>query len=719
MTVEYGIKGLNCANCAAKIQEAANRIEGIKNARVHFALGKITLELTGANDSQAIRELKKTVSFIEEGASLVTETEDERKKKTGLIAAIAGALIYIPALLIPEGALKTVFFLVSYALLGLQVFIDSARHIAKGQVFDENFLMAIASAGALVIGEFPEGVAVMLFFRIGEFLQGLAVEKSRRSIKSLAGLYPDEASLVTPEGEKRIPAADVQVGDILAVRPGEKVCVDGVVVGGQGFLDTQAVTGEPVPRRVGEGDEVLSGCINTQSVIKIKAQRVLSDSAAARIKHMTEDAVERKSRTETAITRFAKVYTPAVIGFSLLLMFIPPLLGMGALSVWVYRGLVFLAASCPCALVLSVPLAYFGGIGRASRQGVLVKGGNYLESFARTKAFVFDKTGTLTEGVFEVTGIRPENGFDADTVLKLAAGAESASDHPIASSIIKAAGSCYRIKADGNVPASEAAGSYAASKDMSNPPASETAASNPVAEDAKEFPGLGASARVEGHAVLAGNGAFLRQNGITAGKPEETGTIVHVAIDGAYAGYITISDKIRSQTADMVRGLKDLGVKYTYLYTGDSESAAADIAGKAGLDGYFYGMRPEDKAEKINELKKTANTAFAGDGINDAPSLAAADTGIAVGGAREIALEAADIAILGSDLSVLPEALRTAKMTSRVAHENIYVSVAVKIAVLALGAAGLASIWAAVVADTALALMAVLNSLRIVLKKLK
>jgi len=680
MRSEFGIKGLKCAGCAAKIQAAANRIEGIKNAEVHFALGKITLELTGGSEARAIRELKKTVSSIEEGAFLVTGHEAEEKNKYSLIVPVIGAVIYICALLQPEGIFKTASFLVSYILLGLQVFADSARNIAKGQVFDENFLMAIASAGALIIGEFPEGVAVMLFFRIGEFLQGLAVEKSRRSIKSLAGLYPDEACIITPDGEKRIQAGDVQVGDIVVIRPGEKVSVDGVVTDGEGFLDTQAVTGEPVPKHVVTGDEVLSGCINTQSVIKIRALRPLSDSAASRIMHMTEDAVERKSRTETAITRFARVYTPAVIGFSLLLMFVPPLIGMGSLSVWVYRGLVFLAASCPCALVLSVPLAYFGGIGRASRQGVLVKGGNYLESFAKTKAFVFDKTGTLTEGVFEVIDIVSQNGFDEAAVLRYASGAESVSGHPIAGSIIKAAG---------NVPA----------------------------DDAKEYSGLGVSATVEGHAVVAGSKTLLERNGITAENPDRSGTVVHVAVDGVYAGYIVIADKMRVKAAETVRALKNLGVKKVYLYTGDNESAAASVAKEAGLDGYYYAMRPEDKAEKLNELKKSAKTAFAGDGINDAPSLAAADTGIAVGGAREIALEAADIAIIGSDLSVLPEALKTARMTSRVARENIYGSVAVKIAVLALGAAGLASIWAAVVADTALALLAVLNSLRIVLKR--
>lgn len=679
---EFEIKGLHCAQCAAKIQSEINRVEGIGDATVDFALSKISFS-AGAHAEKEIRKVSYIISSIEKGAVLVTSKETKDQRKSNSISLAAAGLVYISALVAPEGVLKLSLFLVSYILASYRVYIASAKNIIRGQIFDENFLMAIATIGALLIGEYPEGVAVMLFYDVGELLQEIAVHKSRKSIRSLASLYPDEATLKTPEGEKRIPSVEVREGDILALKPGEKVCVDSVVMEGKGYMDTQAVTGEPVPRLVQKGDEIFAGFINTEDELLVKAVKKLKDSAAAKIIRLTEEAAEKKSSTETAISRFAKVYTPVVTLFAALLMVLPPLFGLGDFKTWIYRGLVFLAASCPCALVLSVPLAYFGGIGRASKDGILVKGGTSLESLAKAKAFVFDKTGTLTEGNFEVVEISAQNCFKKEEVLQLAAAAEKVSAHPIAKSILR------------------------------------MAADIPDAKEGKEVSGFGVSALVNGREILAGSKSWLERYGIRAADPQGMGSIVHVAAGGVYAGTIRVSDKVKENAKETVAALKKLGVKKVYLFTGDNEQGALAIARETGVDSYMHSMQPQEKAEKLEELKKSYNTVFVGDGINDAPSIASADTGIALGKARDITLEAADVVVIGEDTAAIPKAYGIAKMTRYIARQNIIGSIGVKAVVLILGAAGLATIWAAVIADTALALLAVANSLRIVVWRQK
>ena len=589
-------------------------------------------------------------------------------------------------------------YLIPYAVIGLDVLGEAVGGICRGQVFDENFLMALATVGAFFTGEYAEAVFVMLFYQVGELFQDYAVTRSRQSIAALMDIRPDTALVEGPDGTvTECDPEDVAVGDVIVVRPGQRVALDGVVLTGTSTLDTAALTGESVPRNAGEGDEVLSGFVNQSGTLRLRVTKPCSESTVSRILDLVEEASEKKAMSEAFITRFARYYTPCVVGFAGLLFLLPTLalslLPMEALPAflsgtdwadWMHRALIFLVVSCPCALVISVPLSFFGGIGGASRLGILVKGGNYLEALARTETVVFDKTGTLTRGVFTVTDVRPAPGFTKETLLEMAALAEQDSSHPIAASLRRAWGK----------------------------PA------DPVRVTAcREKAGLGLEAQVDGHTVLAGSRRLLTQSGILPTEEAPGGTVVYAAVDGVYAGSIVISDLPKEEAADAIAQLKAAGVKRVVMLTGDAEAAARAAAEQLGVDEFHAGLLPGDKVAKVEELLalRSANgkLAFVGDGINDAPVLSRADIGIAMGAmGSDAAIEAADVVLMDDQLTKLPMAIRIARRTVVIVRQNIVLALAVKGAVLLLGAVGHATMWEAVFADVGVAFLAILNAMR-------
>ncbi|MBR2742193.1 MAG: cadmium-translocating P-type ATPase [Clostridia bacterium] len=581
------------------------------------------------------------------------------------------------------GILRLILFVAAYIAAGYDVLYKAARNISHGQVFDENFLMTIATVGAFFVGEYPEGAAVMLFYQVGEIFQDYAVERSRRSISALTELRPEYVNLKTDEGIKRCDPCDVTVGDVMVIMPGERVPLDGEVTEGAGALDTSALTGEAVPREVHKGSEILSGCVNLGGAITARVTKEYYDSTAARILELVEEAVEKKAHHERFITRFSRVYTPAVVTGALILAILPPLIIPGhPFSEWIYRALLFLVVSCPCALVISVPLGFFCGIGGASRQGVLVKGGNYLEALARADTFAFDKTGTLTKGSFEVKEIH-EAALSSDEILRLSAHGECFSNHPAAVSI-KAA---YGGKIDES-----------------------------LVSDMKELSGMGVSACVAGTRVILGNFALMEKHGITPERAVGRGTAVYVAADGEYAGYILLADEIKPGAAETVAALKRAGARLTVMLTGDVCASAEETAAAAGIDRVYAELLPEDKVRLVEQLKaaeEKGRVVYAGDGINDAPVLACADVGVAMGAlGSDAAIEAADIVIMDDNPLRILDAVRTARRTMGIVKGNVAFSLIVKGAVLILGALGLANMWEAVFADVGVAVIAILNSMR-------
>jgi Cd2+/Zn2+-exporting ATPase len=601
-------------------------------------------------------------------------------------------------------------FLASYLIAGGDILMKAARNIVRGNIFDENFLMSIATIGAFLIGEYPEGVAVMLFYQVGELFQDYAVDTSRKSIAELMDIRPDYVNIYKGNELVQTDPDEVKAGDTIVIKAGERVPLDGKVLEGSSLLDTSALTGEPVPREVREGSEVLSGCINLTGVLTVEVTREYEESTVSRILDLVENATNKKSRSERFITRFARYYTPVVVAIAVLLAIVPPLLIKDAnFSDWIYRSLAFLVVSCPCALVISVPLSFFGGIGGASSRGILVKGGNYLEALARTDRIVFDKTGTLTKGVFRVQEIRPSDaGFlteaaigldnaNADgkkteneietrkqKLLELAAHAEHYSNHPISLSLKEAYG-----------------------KEI-----------NPGRiSDAEEISGHGVRAVVDGKEILVGNKRLMKKYNIFHYQEAEAGTIAHIAVDRQYAGYILIADEIKEDARKAIRELKEAGIRQTYMLTGDNEEAAMKTAGDLQLDHAYANLLPGDKVSKLEEILKNSSPksklAFAGDGINDAPVLARADVGIAMGGlGSDAAIEAADVVIMTDEPSKIATAIRIAKKTLRIAWQNINMAVIIKIAVLIFSALGLTALWAAIFADVGVTIIAVLNSLR-------
>ncbi len=603
-----------------------------------------------------------------------------------LLRIALGAIFFIVGLLLmwQEAGPWIVFaaFFAAYLAVGADVVREAIQNIARGQLFDENFLMSVATVGALILGEYPEAVGVMLFYQIGEYFQGRAVNKSRHSITALMDIRPDYANVKRGDELIALDPDEVRVGDIIVIKPGEKVPLDAKVIAGTSMLDTSALTGESVPTEVSGGSALLSGCININGLLTAEVMREFAESTVSKILDLVENAAIKKAQTENFITKFARYYTPAVVGLAVLISVLPPLLIAGAtFSDWIYRGLTFLVISCPCALVLSIPLSFFGGIGGASKKGILVKGGNYLEALHHVETVVFDKTGTLTKGVFKVQQIYPQ-GMSAEELLEVAAHAEHYSDHPISASLKQA----YAKPIDGT-----------------------------RVTDVEELSGYGISAVIDGRHVHAGNAKLMDKINVTYYKGSIAGTAVHVAVDGAYAGCIVIADEEKSDAAEAIRMLKNAGVKHTVMLTGDTRSVGEKVAKDLGIDTVFAELLPADKVRKLEELLDASSAkskvAFVGDGINDAPVLARADIGIAMGGlGSDAAIEAADIVIMTDEPSKLPTAIRIARRTLTIVKQNICFSLAVKFAVLILAAMGIATMWAGVLADVGVALVAVLNA---------
>ena len=593
----------------------------------------------------------------------------------------------------PAGAVYLLFalYLVPYLIAGHDVLARAGRNIISGQVFDENFLMAVATIGAFAMVAFPEaepsmaeGCAVMLFYQVGELFQSYAVGKSRKSIAAMMDIAPDYANMERDGRIEEVDPSEVAPGSIIVVKPGERVPIDGVVVEGASQLDTAALTGESVPRHVEAGSDIISGCVNMTGLLRIKTTKPFGESTVSRILELVENASEKKARTENFITRFARYYTPTVTILALLLAVVPPLLGAGAWSDWILRGLTFLVVSCPCALVISVPLSFFGGIGGASKIGVLVKGSNYLEALAKVDTVVFDKTGTLTDGTFNVVAIHPEQGIDKDKLLSLAAHAEAFSDHPIAVSVKSA---------------------YTGEIDQKR------------IEAVQEESGHGMVATIDEHVVLVGNDKLMRGHGTLYHDCELAGTILHVSIDGEYAGHIVIADVVKADAQAAISSLHAAGVKKTVMLTGDREEVAQAVAGKLGIDEFAAQLLPEDKVNEVERLlhakREGANLAFVGDGINDAPVLTRADVGIAMGAmGSDAAIEAADVVLMDDKPSNISRAIRLARRTMRIVWQNIVFALGVKLIVLVLAAVGIANMWLAVFADVGVAILAILNAMR-------
>ena len=615
-----------------------------------------------------------------------------KKQKKVLYQIIAAVILIVILKLLPAfpTPVELVLYLIPYLVVGWDVLRKALKGIKNRQPFDECFLMAVATVGAFALGDYVEGCAVILFYQIGELFQSVAVGKSRQSISSLMDIRPDYANIEDADGKlEQVDPDDVEVGTVIVVQPGERVPIDGVIVEGTSALNTAALTGESLPRDVRSGDEVISGCVNMTGLLKVRTTKEFGESTVSKILDLVENSSMKKARTENFITRFARVYTPAVCYGALALAFVPPivllLMGQPArFGDWVYRALTFLVISCPCALVISIPLSFFGGIGGASACGILVKGSTYLEELARTGIVVFDKTGTLTQGTFKVVGIHPENGVTGDALVEAAALAESWSKHPISLSIKNAYG-----------------------KDID--PSRVT--------DVQELGGHGVTAKVDGKTVAAGNARLMAKLGLTVPEITEPGTIVHVAMEGRYAGYLLIADVVKPHSAAAIRGLKQAGVRKTVMLTGDAEPVAKAVSAELGLDEYHAGLLPGDKVDQIETLlaakQPKENLAFVGDGINDAPVLSRADVGIAMGAlGSDAAIEAADVVLMDDDPAKIALAMRIARRTLRIVYQNIVFALAIKFACLVLGALGLASMWTAIFADVGVMVLAVLNATR-------
>lgn len=737
--VKLILSGLDCANCANKIETKVNNLDGINEATLNFATSTLIIELNGTIEREdAIKEIKSIVNKLEPGVKVFDKDEnrainkEDVKKCTsesccktendidkeshnhnekhshshshehshghshdhshgnavGLkenLRLIIGVAIYVLAIIFKEEyPISIILFASSYVLIGGDVVLTAFRNILRGEVFDENFLMTVATLGAFFVGEFPEGVAVMLFYQIGEIFQSYAVNKSRKSITSLMDIRADYANLIKNGKEEKVNPEIVNIDDLIVIKPGERVPLDGIVIEGISFVDTSALTGESVPREVLVGEDILAGFINTNGVLKVKVTKSFKESTVSRILELVENASNKKAPTEKFITRFARVYTPIVVFSALALAIIPPLLIKDAnFYDWIYRALIFLVVSCPCALVVSIPLGLFAGIGGASRKGILVKGGNYLEALKDVNTVVFDKTGTLTKGVFKVTEINNVD-ISKEELIKVAAISESLSNHPIAQSIIRE----YGKEID--------------SQKLSN---------------YEEVSGHGIKAYIDSLDVLVGNYKLMEKYNIKYNNVNSIGTIVHVAINNEYKGNIVISDEIKEGSKSAIEGLKSIGVSQTVMLTGDNKSVGEKVAALVGVDKVFAELLPGDKVEKVEELIKNNSTKgkviFVGDGINDAPVLARADIGVAMGGiGSDAAIEAADVVLMKDDPEALVTSIKVARKTNKVLWQNIIFSLGVKLLVLILSAFGMANMWEAVFADVGVTVIAVINSTR-------
>ncbi|AYF41822.1 heavy metal translocating P-type ATPase [Ethanoligenens harbinense] len=702
------LEGLDCANCAAKIEAEVQKLEEVELASVDFVSKKLILETSpGISISELSGKIESIIKKIEPDVRVTfgesatkaktndndaddnNDDEGEENHKKEIIKLVIGAVIFAVGMVgrifnFPNG-LDFTIFIVSYIILGGSVVLRAIKGIVKGQVFSEHFLMSVATIGAFFVGEYPEGVAVMLFYLLGELFEDMAVDNSRKSISSLMDIRPDYANLKVGEDLKKVSPEDVSIGDIIVIKPGEKVPLDGKVIDGASMVDTSALTGESVPRELKPGKDALSGFVNKNGVLTVEVTKDYGESTVTKILDLVQNASGKKAPTEKFITKFARWYTPIVVFGALALAIIPPLVIPGAaFSTWIYRALVFLVVSCPCALVISIPLGFIGGIGGASKKGILVKGGNYLEALNHVEAVVFDKTGTLTKGVFKVTEVNSQNDYSNEKLIEYAAYAESYSNHPIALSII----SDYNAKIDKS-----------------------------KVENYQEIAGQGIKVNVNGKEVLAGNSRLMVSENINYSDADILGTVVHIAIDRKYAGNIVISDEVKEDSARAIRELKSLGVRKTVMLTGDLRTVGDRIGKQLGLDEVYSELLPAGKVEKLELLdsKKSpkGKLVFVGDGINDAPVLARADIGIAMGGlGSDAAIEAADVVIMTDEPSKIASALKIARRTSRIVYQNIVFALGVKAIFLVLGALGLASMWAAVFADMGVAIIAILNAMR-------
>jgi Cd2+/Zn2+-exporting ATPase len=695
------LEGLGCANCATKMEKEISGLEGVEFAAVDFVSKKLTLEISPrVNRSELNEKIEGIVKKIEPDVKAVfekdtsmanvkenNEEEEEGVNKNEIIRLVVGGAIFAVGMIFNfQNWLELTLFIISYIIVGGEVVLRAIKGIARGQVFSEHFLMSIATIGAFFVGEYPEGVAVMLFYLVGELFQDIAVGHSRKSISALMDIRPDYANLKVGDEIRKVSPEEVNIGDIIIVKPGEKVPLDGKVIEGNSMVDTAALTGESVPRELEPGNDALSGFINKNGVLTIEVTKDFGDSTVSKILDLVQNASSKKAPTEKFITKFARSYTPIVVFGALALAIIPPLVIPGAtFATWIYRALVFLVISCPCALVISIPLGFFGGIGGASKRGILVKGSNYLEALNNVEVVVFDKTGTLTKGIFEVVDVNPQANFIDEELIEYAAFAESHSSHPIALSILKV---------------------YNKDIDITK------------IEDYEEIAGHGILAKVGGKEILAGNSKLMNKENIIYQEVETLGTVVHVAVDKKYAGNIVISDAVKEDSADAIKGLKAVGVRTTVMLTGDRKSVGEKIGAQLGIDEVYTELLPADKVEKIESLEakksRKGKIVFVGDGINDAPVLARADIGIAMGGlGSDAAIEAADIVIMTDEPSKIVTAIKVAKRTRNIVMQNIVFALGVKAIFLALGAAGVATMWEAVFADVGVAIIAVLNAMRV------
>ncbi len=686
----YTIQNLGCANCAAKIERKIESLPGVKSATITFATKKLTLE--AFDHSALLEEVNAIIASIEHDACLLVSDQPAKKswfaEKKDEIQLLAGAFLFILGFVIsPLGDLPSMLvFLMAYLILGFEIVLYAIRNIIKGNVFDENFLMSIATIGAIVIGMYSEAVGVMLFYRVGEWFEEKAVEKNRKQIMDAVDLRPETVLLVDHGHTHEISASKAEVGNIILVRPGDRIPLDGHIVDGSSRIDTSPVTGESVPISVSVGSEVISGCINTSGAIKIAVDKPLSESMVSRILESVENAAANKPSIDRFITRFSRIYTPFVVAVSIATAIIPSLI-TGNWSHWIYTALTFLVISCPCALVLSVPLAFFSGIGAGSKMGILFKGGSSIEALTKVKAIVLDKTGTITKGNFILHDITPEKGFDTNQLLQIAATCESASTHPIASSIRSAA---FEI-------------------DLPKLHVQET----------EEVSGHGIRCKIDDSTYLCGKSELLINNGVDLSNYQSSdyGTEVLLSKDGVFLGSLNISDTLKE---DAVEAISDLNAKgyYTAMLTGDSEKSAAYIGRKVQLKEIFSKLLPLDKLNMLNNIReKQGPVLFVGDGINDAPVLAAADVGAAMGSGSDAAIEAADVVYMTSHVEAIPASIQIAKNTNHIAMQNVIFALLIKGLIMALGFAGIASMWLAVFADTGVALLCILNSVRILYKK--
>ncbi|APT75526.1 ATPase [Marinitoga sp. 1137] len=693
---ELVLDGLNCASCAAKIEENVKNLENVEGVELNFITKTLSVNV---DDEDKIEEIKKLVKNIEPEVLVYEKNnkneknnenghnhgDEEFNRKFEIIRLISALGIFLTALFVKEPVwLQISLYIIAYLISGGKVLIRSFKNIIRGNIFDENFLMSVATIGAFSIGEFPEAVGVMVFYEIGELLQDMAVDNSKKSIKALLDIRPDYANLLKNGKEIKVSPEEVKKGDLIIVKPGERIPLDGFIVKGNSMVDTSALTGESVPRTIKENDEVMSGFINLNGVITIKVDKEYAESTISKILDMVENAAAKKAKSEKLITKFAKYYTPVVVFLAIALATLPPLITGASFNEWLYRALIFLVISCPCGLVVSIPLGYFAGVGALSKRGVLVKGGNYLERLKNLDIIIFDKTGTLTEGVFEVVDIKAFNNFKEKEILEIAAYAEKHSNHPIAESIKRKFGK--NITKD-NI------------------------------EDYEEISGYGIKAKINKKEILVGNKKLMSMYGIKTPEIKYNGTIVFVAIDGKFAGYIEISDRIKPGVAEVIKNLKNLGIKKTVMLTGDNKKVAESVAKELEIDEYYAELLPGDKIKLFEKFINGVSTAFVGDGINDAPVLTRADVGIAMGGlGSDAAIEAADVVIMDDDISKLVDSIMISRKTLKITWQNIILVLGIKVLFLTLGALGKTDMWGAVFADVGVTLIAVFNTLRILKK---